>query len=96
MEHGSRELKLRLYNEDKKVIFECLNDVQCAEEIDIEKVFTRFYKADSARTQTSTGLGLSIAKGLVEKMGGIIEAELKEQRFGVRVVFSENDSGKMM
>ena len=34
------------------------------EEIDVHQVFRRFYKADAARTHTSTGLGLAIAQGL--------------------------------
>mgnify|MGYP002227729383 CR=1 FL=1 len=36
----------------------------------MDKVFERFYKADEARSISSSGLGLSIAKELVERMGG--------------------------
>ena len=60
------------------------------EEIDIGRVFGRFYKADSARTHTSTGLGLSIAQGLVERMGGEIYAKLEGERFIVEMIFAED------
>lgn len=43
----------------------------------MDKVFERFYKADEARSISSSGLGLSIAKELVERMGGSIEARLE-------------------
>ncbi len=89
MEHGDSNIRLKLFKADNKVIFECANDVKNVSEIDISQVFTRFYKADSARTHSSTGLGLSIAKGLIEKIGGSIEAELKEEMFLVRVQFAE-------
>lgn len=45
-------------------------------EIQVGRLFDRFYTVNSARQ--STGLGLSIAKALIEKMGGTITASLRE------------------
>ena len=89
--HGHTGLSLELVHENGKAVFRCSNDVEHPEEIDIGRVFGRFYKADSARTHTSTGLGLSIAQGLVERMGGEIYAKLEGERFIVEMVFDEND-----
>ncbi|MEZ5098757.1 MAG: HAMP domain-containing sensor histidine kinase [Thermoleophilia bacterium] len=53
---------------------------------EIERVFERFYRGSSAREQGSgTGLGLTIARRIVEAAGGEIAAETLEPR-GARVV----------
>ena len=85
--HGKEKIVLELQRADGEAVFRCSNDTEHPEEIDMEQVFSRFYKADSARTHTSAGLGLSIARGLVERMGGRIRADLEGNTFSVEVVF---------
>ena len=67
------------------------NQVTHPEQIDIEQVFERFYKADVARSKTSTGLGLSIAKELVSRMDGEIEAKIEKEEFIVEMRLSDSN-----
>lgn len=87
LEHGRRDVCILLTAEEKCVTFSCANRVERAGEIEVDRVFERFYRADSARANSSTGLGLSIARGLAEKMGARMNASLENDLFTVTVVF---------
>ena len=87
LEHGKKEITLNLYKDKNEIVFRCSNDVENPSEVDIHEVFSRFYKADSARSNISTGLGLSIAKELIERMQGTIAAELEMDCFGIEIRF---------
>ena len=56
-----------------------LNDVQ------VERLFDRFYTLENARK--STGLGLSISKILVEQMNGTISAIYENEKLNISIEF---------
>lgn len=56
-------------------------------ETQVGKLFDRFYTVSDARN--STGLGLSIAKNLVEKMGGKISASYRQNVLSICISFGE-------
>lgn len=62
------------------------NRVSNPAEIDVKKLFDRFYTADKART-TSTGLGLSIVKLLADKMNASVSANINGSLLEISVKF---------
>lgn len=55
--------------------------------VDAERLFDRFYTVETGKA--STGLGLSIAKALVNRMNGTIEAEQENGYFTIRIRFGD-------
>lgn len=73
---ASGEINISLKRNNKLVELSIENTGDGISEEDISKIFDRFYRSDKARTGTdnSYGLGLSIAKATIERMGGKIIA----------------------
>ena len=54
----------------------------------LKRVFERFYQVDKVRSKTSSGLGLSICKHIVERHGGRIWAESPFKGKGTAIMFT--------
>lgn len=87
LDHGNKEIHISLRKEEKEAVLIFKNKISEADAIDTDRIFERFYKADEARSKNSTGLGLSIAKGFMEKMGGSIGAETEGGWFSIWIRF---------
>lgn len=63
------------------------NAARSLSHVQAARLFDRFYTVEAARS--STGLGLSIAKLLTEKMGGTISAGYESEALSIRVDFPQ-------
>lgn len=64
------------------------NTAEGLDEVQAGRLFDRFYTVETARR--STGLGLAIARNLVEQMGGTITSEYEDGRLSIRLLFSDS------
>ena len=72
VKYSDGDLSVRL-SDDGTTVFS--NHASQLTSVQVDKLFDRFYTVEAARN--STGLGLSIARSLIEKMGGTISASLE-------------------
>ena len=81
--HSKGNIRVKIRAEDQGVIaFQ--NPVKNPGEIDVNRLFDRFYTADKARGKT-TGIGLSIVKHLAEEMNGHTKAVLTDNLLEIRI-----------
>lgn len=78
---GDLEIALR---ENGEIVFS--NTASGLNEVQIGKLFDRFFTVEAARN--SNGLGLAISKTLVEQMGGTIGAQYDDSKLHITIRFN--------
>lgn len=76
LRHGSSAPIIAQRTENSRVLLSMSNTVEDPTAIDPDRLFDRFYQADSARGAKGSGLGLSVAANLARVMGMELSAEL--------------------
>lgn len=84
LKYSDGDLNITL-DDDGTITFS--NTAAALDGTDIGRLFDRFFTVETARN--STGLGLSIARSLVERMNGTISAEWSEHILCIRVCFPQ-------
>ncbi|MCL2364907.1 MAG: HAMP domain-containing histidine kinase [Defluviitaleaceae bacterium] len=79
--HGRDYLRVTLSDG----VIEIANKTDDLHNIVINNIFERFYTADTSRSNKRTGLGLAIAKELLEKMNATISVEKKGEFFVTKI-----------
>lgn len=80
VKYSDGDLKIFL-TENREYLFS--NHASGLTEIQVNRLFDRFYTVNNARK--STGLGLSISKVLIEKMGGTISAKYENEVLTIKI-----------
>jgi len=85
------KVNINLLKEGNEIILEVKNTGEPIEKGSEEKIFERFYKVDTSRNRDSNnyGLGLSIAKTIVEKHNGEIKAFSKNGTTTFKITWNQ-------
>ncbi|TCZ76538.1 HAMP domain-containing histidine kinase [Paenibacillus albiflavus] len=75
IKHATGQVEIRFERQRETVDLIIVNEAKELAGSDISLLFDRFYTADRTRSTQGSGLGLSIAKSLMNKMGGTLTAE---------------------
>jgi two-component system phosphate regulon sensor histidine kinase PhoR len=79
--------------EDGHVVVRAVDDGPGVDDVDLPRLFERFYRSDRARASHGTGLGLAIVKHVVNAAGGQVEARRPERGgLEIRCVFQREPS----
>ena len=82
IKYSKKDFNIKLYNNG---IIEFSNQTDGLDQVSLEQLFDRYYTVKS--TKKSNGIGLSIAKQLVDLSGGKIEAKYKNNILKIKIEF---------
>ena len=80
-------ITIQSHHDDKHVTIDVIDTGTGISRNDLPHIFERFFKADRARSGGGTGMGLAIAKHVIEAHGGSIQAHSREGK-GTTISFS--------
>lgn len=86
LKYSDGDLKITL-DDDGIVTFS--NTATALDGVDVGRLFDRFFTVEAARS--STGLGLSIARSLLEKMNGSISAKYSDGTLNIQICLPEKN-----
>ena len=82
---GEIGLSIKKDNKNKiKVTF--YNDIE-DDEIDVNQMFERFYRSPNSNKKEGSGIGLSIAKEIIDLHKGKVKTSLKDNKIYFEITF---------
>ncbi len=93
LSYGIDTIRISLKEEENSYKIEFSNSLyENADKNIADKIFERNYSVNWASSSKSTGLGLSIAKSMTEKMGGSIGAEVIDDMLVFSIEFEKSEN----
>lgn len=87
IKYANSKFKISLEKNYDKVKIILSNDTNTLDENDIEHLFDRFYMKDISRSNSSSGLGLTVVKLLIEHMNGEIKVNIDKDIVCFSIIF---------
>lgn len=81
LKYSDGDLEVQLLDQGEIIFY---NTARELDEVQVGKLFNRFFTVEAARD--STGLGLAISKALIEQMHGSITAQYDENQLKIHIV----------
>ena len=84
-------IKVNLYKDKNNIVLDIINNGKDIPIDEYDKIFERFYRSDKSRNRDSNryGLGLAIAKNIINNHEGQIKAFSKDNFTTFRVTFKQ-------
>ena len=90
MEHTRVYISVKTEDDKAVLVFKKVAKYELSENVD--ELFERFKRGDKSRHTEGSGLGLTIAKSIVDLHGGSLDIEIDGDLFKVTVVFDVSGS----
>ncbi len=90
LSHGEGSYGISLKEETDGYRFTMSNQASKMSEEDAKRVFERYFTKDSVRSNSNSGLGLTISKTLTERMGGKINSSIENGIFKIEIFFGKH------
>lgn len=92
IKHGENFVKIQLKEEGDIITTTFTNKAMGLKPDDVERLFDKFFTTDKSRGNNNTGLGLYIAKTIVEKLGNKIQAKLDNENLSIIISWRINNN----
>lgn len=85
--YAAHQLDIDIVLHNDRLCLHFTNDSTALQLDDVPRLFDRFYTPDDSRHHGSTGLGLTVARGLAEEMQGTLDVSAQPQKNGLSICF---------
>lgn len=87
IKYSQKSVSISLEEHQKGLLIQYRNRAPGLSKTEVTHLFERFYQADSARSGMGSGLGLTVAKLLIEKMNGTVISSFDGEWLSVQITF---------